>query len=134
MTRRLLAAISLAAVWLGGCGAPTGTPNPTPAPVIVTFEVGGDERFKERLTEPTDIEVPRRLLAGEDAPGIPEGRILRETGVNTGYHWSLDPDDIRFTDETDEACDGVPSDVESGALTGDRFCPSAAVVVAIDPG
>ena len=79
----------------------------------MTFEVV-DQRFKVLLTEPADIDTARRLLAIEDVPSIPNGRVLRETGVNEGYSWSLDPNDIEFADVTIEVCDGLPSDVEDG--------------------
>ena len=79
----------------------------------MTFEVV-DERYKVLLTDPADIEIARRLLAGEDVPSIPNGRVVRETGVNEGYGWSLDPNDIEFADVTVEECDGLPSDVETG--------------------
>ena len=51
----------------------------------MTFEVVEGERFKALLTEPADIDTARRLLAGEDVPSIPDGRVVRETGVNEGY-------------------------------------------------
>ena len=135
MIRHFPVALAIAALTLDllACGPSTGSPTPSLGPVIATFEVAGDERFRVLLTEPADIDVARRLLAGEDVPGIPNGRIVRDRGVNTGYAWSLDPNDIAFTDETDEDCDGSPSDVESGQISGDRYCPSAAVVVAVDP-
>ena len=136
MTRRVLRHAALAVVagcGLLGCGGPGGSTSPSAtAPVVVTFEVD-DERFKMLLTDPTDIDTARHLLAGDDVPNIPSGKIIHETGVNTGYSWSMDPNDLEFVAVTDEACDGVPSDVETGQLTGDRFCPTAAVVVAIDP-
>jgi hypothetical protein len=136
MTRRVLRHAALAVVagcGLLGCGGPGGPSAPTAtAPVVVTFEVD-DERFTALLTDPTDIDIARHLLAGDDVPNIPSGKVIRETGVNTGYSWSMDPNDLEFVAVTDEACDGVPSDVETGQLTGDRFCPTAAVVVAIDP-
>jgi hypothetical protein len=136
MTRRVLRHAAVAVVaWCGilGCGGPGGSSAPSAtAPVVVTFEVD-DERFKALLTDPTDIDIARHLLAGDDVSNIPSGKVIRETGVNTGYSWSMDPNDLEFIAVTDEACDGVPSDVETGQLTGDRFCPTAAVVVAIDP-
>jgi hypothetical protein len=131
MTRRLLAVAWIVAGAVTACG-PDRTTTPSVAPVIVIFEVDGDERFRALLTDPADIAIARQLLAGEDAPTIPDGRIVHTTGVNTGYSWSLDPNDIRFTDETDADCDGSPSDVESGQMTNDRYCPSAADVVAIE--
>lgn len=97
----------------------------------MTFEVV-DERFKALLTEPADIDTARRLLDGEDVPSIPNGRVIRETGVNEGYSWSLDSNDIEFADVTIEACDGTPSDVETGVVSSDRYCPWSAVVVAVD--
>jgi len=100
--------------------------------VVVTFEVV-DERFKALLTEPADIANARRLLAGEDVASIPDGRIVHETGVNEGYSWSLDPNDFEFAEDTIEDCDGMPSDVETGVVSGDRYCPWAATVVAVDP-
>jgi hypothetical protein len=116
---------------LGACRG-AGSGNSTP-PVVVTFEVAGDERFKALLTDPADIDVARRLLDGEDLPSIPNGRVLRETGVNEGWHWSLDSNDFEFGNETIEACDGLPSDVEDEVITGDRYCPWSAVVIAVDP-
>jgi hypothetical protein len=136
MTRRVLRHAVLAVVagcGLFGCGGSGGSNAPSmSAPVVVTFEVD-DERFKALLTDPADIDLARQLLAGDDVPSIPNGKVIRETGVNTGFTWSMDPNDIEFVAVTDEACDGVPSDVETGQLTGDRFCPTSAVVVAIDP-
>lgn len=114
-------------------GSAIPTPEASAAPVIVTFEVAGSERFKALLTHADDIAIARSLLVGEDAPGIPNGLVLRETGVNDGYTWSMDPDDIEFADTTIEVCDGLPSDVEAGLVTSDRYCPWSALVVAVDP-
>jgi hypothetical protein len=116
---------------LGACSGP-GNGSSTP-PVVVTFEVAGDERFKALLTDPADIDLARRLLDGEDVPSIPNGRVLRETGVNEGWHWSLDPNDFSFGNETIEVCDGLPSDIEAEVVTGDHYCPWSAVVIAVDP-
>jgi hypothetical protein len=122
---------ALAPFALASCSAAGGSPDPD-APVVVTFEVV-DERFKALLTERDDIDTARRLLAGEDVPSIPNGRIVRETGVNEGYSWSLDPKDIEFAEVTIEVCDGLPSDVETGVVTGDRYCPWSATVIGVDP-
>lgn len=123
---------------VGACGpADVGdVGSPTPAldqPVVVTFEVNEGDRFRVLLTEPSDIGTARRLLAGEDGPDIPNGLIVRETGINEGWSWSLDPTDFEFADVTMEVCDGIPSDVEDGTLTSDRYCPWSARVVAVDP-
>jgi hypothetical protein len=128
--------VALGAVLAGlvaACGSGSGSsPSgpPPDAPIIVTFEVV-DERFKALLTDPADIAIARRLLLGEDAPGIPNGRVIHETGVNTGWSWSLDPDDLEFAELTIEVCDGLPSHVEDGTITSDRYCPWSALVVEI---
>ncbi len=133
-----IAALSLAG--LAGCGGGGGSDDPgasptvvPDAPVVVTFEVNEGDRFRVLLTERADIDVARRLLAGQDGPDIPNGRIVRETGVNAGWSWSLDPADFEFADVTIEVCDGTPADVESGELTSDRYCPWSARVLAVDP-
>ena len=113
--------------------APSATPAAPPSGVIVTFDVEG-ERYRILLTDPDDIAIAARLLAGEEAPRIPSGLIVRdETGVNTGHSWSIDPQSVEFADMTIEVCDGLPSHVEDGTLEGDRYCPWGAEVVAIRP-
>ena len=134
-TRPAAAAVAavLAAFLLASCVTDEGSsPVPDDAPIVVTFEVG-DETFRALLTDPADIAVAHRLLAGEDAPSIPNGLVMRDTGVNDGWTWSLDPDDLEFADVTMEVCDGTPSDVEAGIVTSERYCPWSAVVVGIEP-
>ncbi len=125
------ALVGVLALMLAACGGGNASPD-AGAPVVATFEVL-DERYKVLLTDPADILHARRLLAGEDIPSIPNGRVIRETGVNEGYSWSIDPNDIDFADVTVEVCDGLPSDVETGVVTGDRYCPWSAVILAVDP-
>ena len=84
--RAVLLIAALAPLTVAACNASSGSPDPD-APIVVTFEVV-DERFKALLTDPADIAIARRLLAGEDAPSIPNGRVIRETGVNAGYSCS----------------------------------------------
>ena len=127
--------------------APTASPRPTPTPpsptapaspsagegVVVTFAVE-DEQYRILLTDPVDIAIAEQLLAGEEAPSIPNGLIVRgDPGVNIGYSWHIDPESVEFADMTIEVCDGVPSFVEDGTLEGDRFCPWGARVVEIEP-
>ncbi len=137
MTRRSSATTVIRLTALAACLAAAGCGDQGPSgandPVVVTFEVAGEERFKALLTEPADIDTARRLLDGEDVPSIPNGRVIRETGVNEGYGWSLDPNDIEFASVTIEECDGLPSDVEAGVIPGDRYCPWSAVVIAVEP-
>jgi hypothetical protein len=101
--------------------------------VIVTFRVAGREEFKALVTDAANVVIVRDLLAGREGPGIPNGRIVYQTGVNAGYHWSMDPDDLEFADMTTEVCDGLPSDVEKHAITSDRYCPWSAKVIAVEP-
>jgi hypothetical protein len=139
--RVVAAMIAVAAALLAGCapgdasGAPgtIGSSGPGSGGIVVTFEVNEGERFRVLLTDPVDQSAATRLLAGEEGPDIPSGRIVRATGVNEGWSWSIDPADFEFVDLTVESCDGDPSDVESGLLTGDRYCPWSAVVVEIEP-
>lgn len=121
------------------CGGAGGSPTPSEdgpsdGPVVVTFEVASDQTYRVLLAEPADIDIARRLLAGEDAPSIPNGRVVRgEAGVNEGYSWSIDPEDFDWADVTMEVCDGLPSDVEAGLVTSDRYCPWSAVVLEVQP-
>ena len=86
------------------------------------------------MTDPDDIDIAQKLLAGEAAPRIPNGRVVRgEPDVNVGYSWHIDPDSVEFADTTLEVCDGRPSDVEKGVITSERYCPWSAKVVAIAP-
>jgi hypothetical protein len=123
----------MAGIALAGCGTGGDTTPSSAAGIVVTFEVNEGERFRVLLTDPADQAVANELLAGGEGPDIPNGRIVRDTGVNEGWSWSLDPTDFEFADLTTEVCDGEPSDVESGALTSDRYCPWSARVVEIEP-
>jgi hypothetical protein len=152
--RPALVAGALVAVLVAACGgsaapspspAPPASPSPspvvTPGPsepatgtVVVTFKAANGKTWKQRLTDPVDIEIARKLLAGEEAPTIPNGKIVR-TGpdVNEGWSWHLDPNDFEWADMTVEVCDGLPDYVEDGTLTSDRYCSWEAKVVAVDP-
>jgi hypothetical protein len=105
------------------------------AGVVVTFRVAGTEEYRILLTDPVDIAIAEQLLAGEEAPRIPNGVIVRDGdgGVNTGYNWHIDPASVEFAEVTIEVCDGLPSYVEEGSLTGDQFCPWSAEVIDIQP-
>jgi hypothetical protein len=128
--------IALVGVLGSACGVDGSERPPTPTPetdtgVVVTFRVV-DEEFRIRLTDAADIAIARALLAGEAAPAIPNGVVVRgEPDVNAGYSWHIDPATVEFVDVTTEVCDGRPSDVETGTITSDRYCPWSAQVVAI---
>jgi hypothetical protein len=115
---------------------PTQSPPATLFPagsVIVTFAVEA-EGFKVLLTDPADITIAQALLAGEEAPPIPNGLVVRDdSGVNAPWSWHLDPDSIEFADITIEVCDALPSYVEEETLTpDDRYCPWSARVIAVE--
>ena len=129
--------IALATALLPACGddddQPAAIPSqgPDATSVVVTFRVA-DEEYRIRLSDPADIAIARKLLDGETAPSIPNGVVIRgEPDVNTGYSWHIDPATVEFADVTAEVCDGRPSDVESGTITSNHYCPWDAQVIAI---
>lgn len=104
------------------------------AGVIVALRVG-DEEYRVLLTDPDAIATAQELAAGERDPLIPVGTIVRngDGGVNTGYGWHIDPASFTWAELTMEVCDGRPSYVEDGTLSGDIFCPWSAEVVSVEP-
>ena len=127
-----LTLILFSLAWLTAC-AGSATEVPQKEGVVVTFRVADVEEYRIRLTDPADIEIARKLLAGEEAPRIPNGVVVRgDPDVNVGYTWHIDPESVEFADITMEVCDGLPSDVEKGIITSDRYCPWSAEVIAID--
>ena len=132
--RHLLAAlVATLTIAVGACSPGASVPPTGSGAIIVTFEVNEGERFRVLLTHRDDQAAATRLLSGLEGPDIPNGRILHVTGANEGWSWSMDPNDFEFADVTTEVCDGNPSDVESGELTSDRYCPWSARVVEIEP-
>ena len=133
MTRRaVVRSIALAMALtglLGGCAA--GSASSTGQ--IVTFELVDKSQYKVLVTDPVDQAIVQKLAAGKDAPNIPNGRIVHETGVNTGWSWSIDPADFHFVDVVEQACNGTPAAIENGTFKADRFCPWSAIVVATQP-
>jgi hypothetical protein len=117
------------------------TPSPVasePAgegPLLATFRVSGQEEYRILLTETDDIELARAWEAGEFERLIPNGRVVMgdDGGVNTGYDWHIDPQDVELAEITVEVCDGLPSYIEDGILSGDRFCPWNAELVSLEP-
>ena len=129
MTKILRSSIWLfiSLIFLAACG------GGKPEGVIVTFRVADREEYKIQLTDPADIEMARKLIAGEEGPKIPNGKfVFGDPGVNEGYSWHIDPETLEFADMTTEVCDGLPSDVEQGIITSDYYCPWAAEVIGID--
>jgi hypothetical protein len=143
-----LIAAAVAFGLVAGCGARAGTPSPTPQPtpaptpvatpaptpgtepVVVTFRSSNGKTWKQRLTQPDDIAIAWKHVRGEEAPKIPNGKIVRGTSdLNAGWSWHLDPLDFEWADVTMELCDGIPDYVSDGTITSDRFCEWGAVVV-----
>jgi hypothetical protein len=124
--------VALAALLAACSSVPAEQPVATPNDVVVTVRVADAEEYRIRLTDPADIGIAQKLLAGEAAPGIPNGQVVRgEPDVNVGYSWHIDPASVEFADAATEICDGRPSDVEKRVITSDRYCPWSAKVVAI---
>lgn len=119
--------------------APTAVPSPSEEPfpdeAVVTLRVGDEEEYRILLTAPDDIEIAQRLLAGEPAPTIPNGVVVRgdDGGVNAPWSWHIDPATLEWAELTIEVCDGLPSDVEADAISGERFCPWSAEVIDLEP-
>lgn len=120
----------------------THRPRPTPTPVQTVFPRGSvivtfgvlDEEYRVLVTDALNVAIARELLAGQEAPRIPNGVVVRDgPGVNIGWSWHIDPESFEFADVTVEVCDGKPSYVEDKIITGDRFCPWSAEVIAVEP-
>lgn len=128
---RLVLALAAAGLLAGCGGIDVNAPQPS---VVVTFRAADGSTWKARLTDPKDIANARDLLAGKEAPRIPNGKVVRGSpDVNTGWSWHLDPDDFEWADVATEVCDGNPKSVEDGSLTSDRYCPWSATVIAVEP-
>lgn len=120
----VVGAASLVLVALAGC-APAGNP-------IATFRVG-DETYKIELATPELVDHAESLLAGDHVARIPNGVVVRDDpGPNAPWSWHIDPASLEFADMTIEVCDGIPSHVEEGIVTSDRYCPWSAEIVSID--
>lgn len=99
---------------------------------IATFHVV-DEQYKIELATPELVEHAEALLAGESVASIPNGIVVRDDpGPNAPWSWHIDPATLDFADMTIEVCDGLPSHVEEGVVTSDRYCPWSAEIVSID--
>jgi hypothetical protein len=114
-----------------GATACAGPPDDVPS--VATFDVEG-QTFKIELVTPELVAHAKALLAGEEVPAIPVGRIVRDDpSVNTPWSWHIDPETVEFADFTTEVCDGLPEYVEDGTLTSDIYCPWIATVVDVSP-
>src|SRR6185436_21155848 len=114
LARRTICTLVALSVLLAACGSTVPSEQPVAAPndVVVTLRVADAEEYRIRLTDADDIATARKLLAGEAAPSIPNGLVVRgEPDVNVGYSWHIDAGSVEFADTAIEVCDGRPSDV-----------------------
>lgn len=131
-SRTIFLAFFAAALVLTACGDDDGGGSNADT-AIVTIRVI-DEEYRIELVTPESIENARMLLAGEEAPSIPNGVVLRDGdgGVNEPWSWHIDPESLEWADFTIEVCDGLPSDVEEDIITSENYCPWSAEVIALD--
>jgi hypothetical protein len=134
--RRRLAPVlvALSVVGLAACGGSgDASDQPVPDHPVATFRVDGKEDFKIELTTPELEAHARDLLAGGEDGRIPNGVVVRDSpSVNEPWSWHIDPSTVEFVDMTTEVCDGLPSDVEDGIITSDRYCPWIVEIVGIE--
>ena len=77
--------IPCALAYLTACGESV-IATPQKEGVVVTFRVADVEEYKIRLTDPADMEIAHKLRAGEEAPRIPNGVVIRgDPDVDVGY-------------------------------------------------
>lgn len=130
----ILSALGVTAAMVAFVGAPIAEGAVVGKEYVAQVSVtGGDgvQRYRIHLIEDIDIADAFRSLKRQSA-AFPNGRIVRkQTEYNVGYSWHIDPKNVAFVALSMEVCDGLPSDVESGALTSDRYCPWSGRVVSM---
>jgi hypothetical protein len=131
-TRILALVFVAAALVFTACGDDDGGGDDAHTGVVTIRVI--DEEYRIELVTPESIENARMLLDGEEAPGIPNGVVLRDGdgGVNEPWSWHIDPETLEWADFTIEVCDGLPSDVEEDTITSENYCPWSAEVIALD--
>lgn len=133
--RRVLAPalVALSVVGLAACGGSDDPPSSGHEHPVAIFEVDGKETFKIELDTPELEAHARELLAGGEDGRIPNGVVVRDSpSVNAPWSWHVDPSTLEFVDMTTEVCDGLPSDVEDGLVTSDRYCPWIVEIIDIE--
>lgn len=129
---RVLLIVAALVVAAGVVAAVLLVPGLTSRTPVATFRVV-DETYKIELATPELVAHAEALLAGDDVASIPNGVVVRDDpGPNAPWSWHIDPATLEFADMTIEVCDGLPSYVEEGIVTSDRYCPWSAEIVAID--
>jgi hypothetical protein len=135
MRARITTALSILALTASTLFAPSAA-SAAATEYVATVKVtggAGSENYRIHLVEAVDIAAAFDSLSGA-SDQFPNGLIDRSgPEYNVGYSWHIDPNDVEFADFTIELCDGLPSDVENGTLTSDRYCPWSGRVVAMTP-
>jgi hypothetical protein len=131
-TKGVIAVVTLAVAFSGVVVLALAVSSASHRNPVATFQVV-DEQFKIELATPELVEHAQELLAGEAVASIPNGVVVRDdAGPNAPWSWHIDPVTLEFADMTIEVCDGLPSHVEEGVVTSDRYCPWSAEIVSID--
>lgn len=127
----LLSTLALAATAIFAAPA-AAAPASTEYVATVRVDGGsGSEYYRIHLVEAADIAAAFDSLSGASNQ-FPNGLVDRSgPEYNVGYSWHIDPNDVEFVDITMELCDGLPSDVEAGTISGDRYCPWSGRVTAM---
>lgn len=128
----VIAVVSLAVAFIGVVVLALAVSSATHRNPVATFQVV-DEQYKIELATPELVEHAQALLDGEAVATIPNGIVVRDDpGPNGPWSWHIDPATLEFADMTIEVCDGLPSHVEEGVVTSDRYCPWSAEIISID--
>lgn len=132
-TTAILSALALSTALAASATAAAAAPATEYVATIRVTGGSGTEDFRIHLVEAPDISAAFASLRGTSSQH-PNGLVVRpRPEVNVGYHWHIDPNDVEFVDFSVEVCDGLPSDVESGAITSDRYCPWSGRVIRMTP-
>ena len=112
-----------------GPGEPE-VPEDLYAGAMATFEMDG-ETFKVWVTEHETILHFNRLLAGNSLETIPIGPLRLGPGYenhNAPWGWHMDAAATVLTDDIDESCSALPSEVEANLSSwlDQTYCPLTA--------
>jgi hypothetical protein len=89
-----------------------------------------DETFCVYITDPATVQLAYENYQNQNTKHISGTISAGDGGFNQPWHWHLLPDSVRLVDVSIEVCDGKPSYVESGFITG-IYCPWTSKVTKI---
>lgn len=138
MLRNGVIGLAFVLLILTGCDSASGDDNELTGGVLVTFDVQA-EQFRVWITNPATIEQLFDLRDGRSAASIPNGPLLRGSGVgnhNTPWSWHLDPEETAMAEVTIEVCSGIPSFIENDLdqwvdVVG-QYCPWSAELAKLE--